>query len=376
MKFLVKIISAVFLLLLALTILIKPVSVLLTKKQLGNIFVKSRISIGRCTFKPCCGITLFDIDIDRDGVYSIKIKEAAVSYSLVSIFKSGLKLSLKGASVYITTPKQKMQEFFGCLKLDGKESPFKVVNISDLSLNLNTQDLTADAALSLKLNLAQQSLDYLDLTMNHFKIFDVYLEDIFLKLNFGQGDFLIGQLKYDNLSVNGIKGNIKLQGRQLSLSGLRAKVLNGDLEGELNLKLDKEAQYSINLKCTGLDTEKFVKDFEFGKEFNMTGTISGDIKLMGKGAAIEVLGGSFSTHPAGGTLVIINTKFLENIAQSMHQPVDLLVESFKDYRYNVAIMNLSLENNNVMLRISLDGATGKRNLNVVLHDFGIKKEGR
>ena len=60
----------------------------------------------------------------------------------------------------------------------------------------------------------------------------------------------------------------------------------------------------------------------------------------------------------------------------MHQPVDLLVESFKDYRYNVAIMNLSLENNNVMLRISLDGATGKRNLNVVLHDFGIKKEGR
>lgn len=332
--------------------------------------------MGRCTFQPSCGITLSDIDINRAGVYSIKIKEAAVGYSLVSIFKSGLKLSLKGASVYITTPKQKMQEFFGRLKLDRKESPFKVVSISDLSLNLDTQDLTANAALSLKLNLTEQSLDYLDLTMSHFKIFGVYLEDTFLKLSFGQGAFLIGQLKYDKLSVNGIKGNIKLQGTELSLSGLKAKVLNGDIEGELYLKIGKEAQYSINLKCTGLDTEKFVQDFEFGKKFNMTGMISGDIKLKGKGAAIEVLGGNFLAHPSGGTLVIIDKKFLENIALSTHQPVDLLVESFKDYHYNMGIMNLSLENNNVMLSISLDGETGKRNLNVVLHDFGVKKEGR
>lgn len=376
MKFLVRILSVVFLLLLALTILIKPVSVLLTKKQLGNIFVKSQILIGRCTFQPRSGITLFDIDINRSGVYSIKIKEATVGYSFVSVFKSGLKLSLKGTSVYITTPEQKMQEFFGRLKLNKKESLFKVVNISDLSLNLNTQDLTVNAALSLKLNLAEQSLDYLDLTMSHFKIFGVYLEDTFLKLSFGQGDFKIGQLKYDKLSVNGIKGNIRLQGAQLSFSGLKAKVLNGDIEGELYLKIGKEAQYAINLKCTGLDTEKFVQDFEFGNKFNMAGMISGNIELKGKGAAIEVLGGNFSAHSPGGMLVIIDTKFLENIALSMHQPVDLLVESFKDYHYNVGIMNLSLENNNVLFKISLDGKTGKRNLNVVLHDFGIKKEGR
>ena len=324
--------------------------------------------MGRCTFRPGGGITLFDIDINRTGLYSIKIREAAVGY--------GLKLTLKGTSVYINTPKQKIQEFFGLLKLDRKGSPFKAVNISDLNLNLNTQDLTVNAALSLKLNLAEQSLDYLDLKMSHFKISDMRLDDTFSKLSSEQGDFKIGQLKYGKLSVNGIKGNIKLLGAELSLSGLGAKVLNGDVEGEGYLKIGQEAQYSISLKCTGLDTEKFVQDFEFGKKFNMTGVISGDIRIKGKGAAIEVLAGNFLADPAGGTLVIVDTKFLENIAQSTHQPVDLVVESFKDYHYNVGTMNLSLENNNVMLRISLDGRTGKRDLSVVLHGFGIKKEGR
>lgn len=373
MKYLARIICAAFLLFLALIILIPPVSVFLAKKQLGNIFVQSRISIGRCVFQPTRGITFFDIDINMAAAYKIKIKEAEAGYRLASIFKSGLKLSLKGVSVYIAAPKQKMQAFFGCFKLDGNKPLFKEVNISDLSLNLNTQDLTVNAALSVKLNLAKQSLDYLDLTVSHSKIFGVYLEDAFLKLSLGQGSLKIGQLKYDKLSVNGIRGNIKLQNEQLWLSGLSAKVLNGNIEAELDLKLDKEAQYLINLKCINLDTEKFVQDFEFDKEFKMSGMFSGDIKLKGKGAAIEVLGGNFLAHPSGGTLAIMNTKFLENIALSMHQPVDLIVESFRNYQYNVGVMSLSFEHNNVMLKISLDGKTGKRNLNVVLHNFGIKK---
>ncbi|MFH1281952.1 MAG: hypothetical protein ABIH91_04490, partial [Candidatus Omnitrophota bacterium] len=107
-----------------------------------------------------------------------------------------------------------------------------------------------------------------------------------------------------------------------------------------------------------------------------TGMFSGEIKLKGQGAVIEALGGNFLAHPSGGTLVIMNTKFLENIVLSMRQPVNLLVESFKDYHYNAGVMDLSLEHNNVMLKMSLDGKTGKRDLNVVLHDFGIKKEER
>jgi hypothetical protein len=108
----------------------------------------------------------------------------------------------------------------------------------------------------------------------------------------------------------------------------------------------------------------------------MTGRLSGDLKLKGRGEQIEILQGSFSTLPPGGTLVIMDTKFLERMAHNTRQPLDLLVESFKNYPYNTGLMSLGFENGSVILKIELEGEAGKRNLNVILHDFSVGKEGK
>ena len=67
---------------------------------------------------------------------------------------------------------------------------------------------------------------------------------------------------------------------------------------------------------------------------------------------------------------------LENMARDTKQPLDLLVESFKDYQYNIGTIKLFLDHNNLTLDIVLDGEAGKRELKIILHDFSIKKEGQ
>ena len=101
----------------------------------------------------------------------------------------------------------------------------------------------------------------------------------------------------------------------------------------------------------------------------MSGFLSGELLLNGDRNTIEVLTGDFSTAHIGGTLVINDTRFLENIARNTNQPVDILVESFQNYHYNSGTMKLSKEKDNLILDVALDGELGKRDLTVTLHNF-------
>ena len=65
---------------------------------------------------------------------------------------------------------------------------------------------------------------------------------------------------------------------------------------------------------------------------------------------------------------------MENIARSGNQPVELLVDNLKNYHYNTGTINLSLVEDGLNMEMALDGAEGKRNLNIILHNF-IKRDG-
>ncbi|KJJ85051.1 hypothetical protein OMAG_001079 [Candidatus Omnitrophus magneticus] len=51
------------------------------------------------------------------------------------------------------------------------------------------------------------------------------------------------------------------------------------------------------------------------------------------------------------------------------QSLDILVEQFKYYRYNVGNIKVLLDGQNINLDIELSGDTGKRVFNIVLHDL-------
>ncbi len=360
------------------SISIKPLIIGLAKKQLGKVFLQSEVSVGSCVFEPTRLLGLLDIEIKRSGVYDIKVKGATFEYNLFSILKAASrKLSLQAVRVQVSTPQQGIANFAGYFNLDSSHgAPVGDVEISGLTLDLNTADLTAQVTLSAKLDLISQSLRYLDLKIDTLGGFGLQLENAALQFGpeSGAGNLSIAQIKYDKLSITDINSGVMLRDKTLLLSGISALTLGGDIQGDLEVVMEKDARYAANLKCATLDIARLAQDFDWRDKFEMTGKLSGELKIRGKGAKIEMLSGNFSTLTPGGTLVIMDTKFLENMARNTQQPLDLLVENFKNYRYNTGLLSLGIEDNNIILKVALEGEAGKRNLNVILHDFKLGKE--
>jgi hypothetical protein len=358
---------------------IKPVIVGLVKKELGKVFVQSEVSIGNCVFFPSYLVGLQDIEIKRAGVYDIKIEAALLRYKLASILKSSSRtLVLRKVVLPVDTPRQGMAKFAGYLNFGQGGAPVAgIVEIFGLDLDVKTADLTAQATLAAAgFNLVSQSLGYLDLKINSLEISGLQLEkaDLVLSPFTGKGNLSIARVKYDKFGMNDIKAGLKLQDKTLSVSEISARALDGEIQGDLELIMERQARYALNLKCVALDIARLARDFKWREKFDMTGKLSGELKLKGKGAEIELLSGDFSALTPGGELIIMDTQFLENMAASTQQPVELLVENFKDYRYNTGLLTLGLEDNNVILKLALEGNAGKRNLEVILHDFKLRRE--
>jgi hypothetical protein len=98
------------------------------------------------------------------------------------------------------------------------------------------------------------------------------------------------------------------------------------------------------------------------------------LTFKGAGHDIEILSGELSSFGSGGILVIKDTNFLQNMARKTNRSLNLLVENFKDYHYNIGTIKLLLDNGDLVLDSVLEGETGKRDINIVLHDFRLKKE--
>ena len=350
----------------------------LLKKQLSTIFKDSEVSIGSSYSNPIKQLSLFDVSIKKKQAYDFLIKEAKVEYSLFSIFKGEiLKFSLKDANIYFNLPQKSIAEFSQYFNL-GSKSVFliKSLEFSNFNLDLKAKDFNISAVLSLQMNLMEGIAEYLDIKIDSLGIQGFNLNGVTLKTGQGlsDGHFGISQMKYDKLNISEIKSQAKLSGKELFLEGLSAKALDGNIGGNLKFKIDQDFSYAAILSITNLDIARFINDFDLKEKFEMTGRLNGDLTFKGKGPDIKILNGKLFSLEPGGMLIIKDTKFLENVARNSNQSLDLLVGNFNNYHYNIGTIKLFLENNNLVLDIALNGETGKRDINIVLHDFKLKKE--
>jgi hypothetical protein len=201
-----------------------------------------------------------------------------------------------------------------------------------------------------------------------------FLKELILKTaqNFPQGEFSVREAGYDKAKASRITGGAQLKGKELSLNDMSASLFDGAVNLNVNLVMSALPQYSVDIDCKDLDIGQFVKDFKLEEKFQMTGRLSGHAKIKGSGADFQVIEGDFSTGEGGGVMVIKDEAMLKNMAQSSNQPLDIIVESLKDYHYNTGVMKLFKAQDSLGLDMALEGEKGKRNLTIVLHDFKLQ----
>ena len=379
MKRIIYILFIFSILILIVSILIKPFVLFIAKRQLGRLFIESRVSIRDCDLKSLHLLTFSDIEINKGKIYDFKIKDINIQYKPLSILKRNIpNISLKDAVITVYLPQESMLEISQRLN-PGTGNVFLVqrLELVNMNLDLKLKDLNLQAKVSLGLSLTGRLINYLDLEIGFLDSQGFHLEDANLKFSQKEdsGELYVNKLKYGKLKIEEIKSKARLKEEVLFLDSLSAKVLEGQLKGDLSFRIDQEREYLANLEFVNLNLAKFVDDFNLDKKFQVTGSLSGAVAFNGKGSDINTLAGDFSAAESGGIMVIKDNSILENLARNSKQPLDILVESFRDYHYNTGIMKLSLDKGNLVLDIALDGETGKRNLNITLHDFRLKREG-
>lgn len=368
-------------LVLAVSVLSKPLIVFSVKRQLKNIFKESTVYIGGCVFKPANSLAFLDAEIKKTPNYHIKAKQIKFNYRPLSLLKLRIpRIEIKDADVMVKLYEKSAIELIReyVKGQAAKKSLFSVENakISDLKINLKSADLNIIAGANLDINLTKQAINSLD-----FKADSVgYRGIIFTNSDLAAdqtsaGKLYIEEIKYGKFRITGIESSANLKDKTLFLDSLSGELLDGNFNGNSFFRLDEGIDYFFNLKFTGLDLERYANDFELGERFMMTGRINGSVEIKGKDTKFKVISGHLGTQEAGGNLTIKDNKLLENIARNSKQSLKMLVDNLRDYRYNTGRIELSLDAGDLIINVALDGESGKRNLTVVLHDFRFAKEG-
>ncbi len=347
----------------------------LVKRQLANVFTASTVTVKNCILYPTHLLRLSDIEVKKEPVYNLKIKETDIQYNLFSLFKGTItKLCVKEMLIKVNIPKKNISELSKHLNVKQRSSSLfliKKLEIANTRLDIESKELKMKAEISAQLNLKELTLNSLNLKVASINTPLINAEDVFLNCaqDASAGLFNIKSFKYNKLGMEEIKSKTRLENKTLFLDSLSAKLLGGQATGELNLKIGAESLYYANLNFIGLDIGTFISAFNLEEKLQMSGKLNGSVILKGRQSAIDILEGDFSTLEPGGNLRIKDKKILENIANSSKQPLEIIVESFKDYRYNIGIMQAVLDKGNLIFNAALDGKTGKRNLDITLHDF-------
>jgi len=318
-----------FIFLLVIAIFLKPAVVFIVKEQIKKLLPGTSVIVTGCSLNPfrrftpleiphcgkpfLMGPVLTGIRISRLPEYDCKINSVEVNFSPASILKG----------------------------LTGK--PWEIIE----SCRFNLDFLAAK---------------------------DARIESGYLKVTRLRDDgvVLVRLAKLGKLNLRDIQGKVSLQDEYLILDSLSARILGGFLHGRCQINFSGPLRYQADLNFVNLDLDTLTKDFAFDEQVVLSGKVSGFLKLRGQMEKFEIIDGNLTAGEEGGTLTIKDRKFLENIARGSGQAMDLVVESFQNYRYNTGITTVSLQDNNAVFFINLDGKTGKRVLNIILRDFNAK----
>lgn len=356
---------------------IKPLIIFSAKRQLKNVFPNSQVNLAGCSL-GLHRLTLSGIEITRPVLYVLGVKELNIYFNFWQIIRGNiLKITVNDVNASVTMPNKSVTEISKFVKPgSGKTFAIASLGLSRAKLDLNSLDLQLKAEFGLRVNLLRQMLDSLDLEIDSLAGQGISIQEVKCKASQGAGDgwFALRLIKKDKAKVENITATVRLADKMLFLDNLRGELLGGDFHGSVKFKLEENPGYSLALNLRELDLARLVDEFNLQEKIKLSGKLSGDVVLAGEGRNTRLISGELYSSADGGLLTINDDRYLKELARNSGQSFDIIVESFKNYHYNKGAAKLSLDKGNLIFKIDLDGASGKRQLNLTVHSLIPEKE--
>ncbi len=345
----------------------------IAKENLKKTFPGASVEISGLKLNGLSSLMLSGLEISKKNNFALGASQIEARYNLLSLMKGSIdEISVKEVNIDINTPQRSITRCMENLNLrEGKGLLIKRFGITGLAVKVNSKDVTLEAESFLEIQLADRQINLFSLKMPNLKAMGIDCEGLAVDMKGSRGDLSIAKLGYNDLSMAHLRSKLRLAGKNLFLEGFQCEALDGALSGDIKVILDKQPEIYINLVPGGLDIKTMIHDFKLEDKLEMSGRLSGKMGLKLDSSGINLLEGKLNTLNPGGTLVIKDTLLLENVAKGSQQPIDVLVEGFKNYRYNNGNISLTLSGNNLIIEMSLEGDTGKRKLSIVVHGFNL-----
>ncbi len=349
------------------------------KKELIEKFPGSEIKFKNSGLVPLGEFKLFNCVVRNNNDSFVRLEKLIVYYDLGIFLKVINRISIQNLEINYSEVKEDLNNFLNfpikVSKEQKKSFVIKAFDINDGKFFVNLKDFNLNGQLSLDfnffpLNVNDFLLEVKDFKFNQFK-FDSL--NFIASHNADSGKFEISNISYqDKIRMKSLSAVPVLHADELNFKDIKSDFVGNNIAGDLKVTLKDSFDYSLNLKTENFNTSVVVDAFDLKKRFDLTGSFQGDLVVVGsvlKIKNVKAIKGNLNSQQLGGELIILDQKFLENLAQSSKQPLGLIKASFGNYHYDNGVLNVYTQNRNLFFNISFDGRQGKRNLEVVLHDY-------
>lgn len=353
----------------------KPAALWFAKAHLRAVFTDSNVSIGNCAIIPDRLIVFSGITVSRGSIYSLKIKEVRLSYDIFSLIRGAVKkASVIGAAVSLDLGQKSIARLNEYIHIKpGKSIAIKELELTDARIEIKAKEMRGAAEVSFLADLLNRTPEYLRVKIATLESQGMVLKELLLTIERAkpEGAFSVKELRYGKAKMEEITGRPGFKGETIFLNALTAKVLDGRIEGNVAVALTKTMEYTGTLECINLNLDTFVNDFDLKERLLLNGTLTGTVTFKGDSFALKGLSGELRAGVSGGTMNIKDAAFAQGLAKDQQQPLDIFVESLKNYHYNKGSLRVGLQEKNLLLGVALEGESGKRDLNIIVHDFNL-----
>ncbi len=338
-------------------------------KKIAEAMPGTKVSIGSISGSLVGDLTFSKIAIE-DAYSKISFETATLSYTMPGLFKKKIdKLSLQNGEAIYHDLNKPMPAVSYLGSSSGASVKLAKLAISDLKLDIETQDLTLNGKVSFVRDMELNKFEDASIAIAKLRLGSIVIKDIDSKINYAQrGKLTVRQIAFQKWNLDEILIDFELKNDRLDLTLDSALWLGVTLTGTGDIRFAPAMAYALKVEITALPISRILTTYEWDKKLSVSGQLGGTLDIAGSSSRITELKGVLR-NATDGNIVILDQAFLQRIADSAKQPIEIIKATFENYHYNEGEVAVSLDNQNIRLGINLNGEAGKRNLEVYLHDL-------
>ena len=196
-----------------------------------------------------------------------------------------------------------------------------------------------------------------------------HADGVLVTLKPGPDTLYIAELGSEKKWLADIHSDFNWKDGALDFDGIRAAFAGQEIIGTAHVDLNKKKDYHLSLAAGSLPAQAVIETFKWDKKVAVQGVFMGRIDAEGSTNHLSRFDGTFDATSEGGTITILDQEMLRRVADSAHQPFEIVRASFENYHYNSGKARFFMERSDLRLDLALDGEAGKRRLEVDLHDL-------